>query len=98
MAVADHSGYRTRRANESDAAALADVWLRSRRASVPAIPSTVHRDDEVRDWFATIVVPEYETWVVEENHRIVALLVLRDGWIDQLYVDRPARAKASGRV
>jgi hypothetical protein len=61
---------------------------------VPAIPPPVQSDDDVRDSLATIVVPEQETWIVEEDHHIVALLVLQDGWIDQLYVDAPHTATA----
>jgi hypothetical protein len=37
--------------------------------------------------FATAVLPERETWVVEDDGAVVALMVLEPGWIDQLYVD-----------
>jgi GNAT superfamily N-acetyltransferase len=70
-----------------DAAPVAAVWLRSRHASVPAIPAPVHSDDEVRDWFATVVLPNREAWVIERENHIVALLVLDGTWVDQLYVD-----------
>jgi len=36
------------RARADEAPAIAEVWLRSRRVSVPEIPATVHTDDEVR--------------------------------------------------
>lgn len=79
-----------RRAEAGDARAVADVWLRSRRASVPSIPSPVHSDDEVRAWFATVVLPTRETWVIEDIEDevgVVALLVMEGDWVDQLYVD-----------
>jgi GNAT superfamily N-acetyltransferase len=76
-----------RRGRQEEALAIAAVWLRSRHASVPAIPSPVHSDDEVKAWFATVVLPERETWVIEYDGAIVALLVLEPEWIDQLYVD-----------
>ena len=79
-------GFRTRRAEADDARVVADVWLRSRRASVPSIPSPVHSDDEVREWFATVVLPTRETWVIEDD-AVVALLVMDGNWVDQLYVD-----------
>ncbi len=66
---------------------MAEVWLRSRQASVPAIPAPVHSDDEVRAWFAEVVLPERETWVAEVDGAVVGLLVLEDDDVDQLYVD-----------
>lgn len=83
----DGLGFRTRRAEADDARAVADVWLRSRRASVPSIPSPVHSDDEVREWFATVVLPTRETWVIEDEGGVVALLVMEGDRVDQLYVD-----------
>jgi len=82
----DGLGFRTRRAEADDARAVADVWLRSRRASVHWSPSPVHSDDEVREWFATVVLPTRETWVIEDDG-VVALLVMDGAWVDQLYVD-----------
>src|SRR6266545_4169549 len=76
-----------RRAEAADAGAVADVWLRSRRAAVPAIPAPVHPDDEVRHWFATVVVPTRETWLAEVDGATVAVLVLDGDELDQLYVD-----------
>jgi GNAT superfamily N-acetyltransferase len=78
---------RVRRAEPEEAETIADVWLRSRYASVPAIPPPVHSDDDVRAYFATVVLPNREVWVVEMRQRVVALLVLDDDWVDQLYVD-----------
>lgn len=76
-------------ATDDDAAAIAEVWLRSRAAAVPAIPAPVHTDDEVRHHFATVVVPSSEVWVVVEadGEDIVALLVLDGEELDHLYVD-----------
>ena len=76
-----------RRAGVDDAPAVAEVWLRSRHASVPAIPAPVHSDDEVRAYFDWVVLPELPTWVIERDGHVVALLVLRGGWIEHLYVD-----------
>jgi GNAT superfamily N-acetyltransferase len=85
--VTVHDPVQVRYAHPSDADALADVWLRSRRASMPAIPAPVHSDDEVRTWIADTVLPARAVWVATVNGEPVALLVLGDGWIDQLYVD-----------
>lgn len=70
-----------------EAGAVADLWLRSRYASIPAIPRPVHGDDDVRRWFTSVVLPSRGVWVLDEGEALVAMLVLRDGWIDQLYVD-----------
>lgn len=67
---------------------MADLWLRSRwYAPGPANPPPVHGDDEVREWFAAVVLPEREVWVIDAGKALVAMLVLEDGWIDQLHVD-----------
>jgi GNAT superfamily N-acetyltransferase len=83
----DYSDHTPRRVRSTEARAVAAMWLRSRLAAVPAIPAPIHGDDEVYEWFATVIIPERETWVIEHAQRIVALLVLEPGWIDQLYVD-----------
>lgn len=86
-----------RRAKRDEAAAVAAVWLRSRQASIPAIPPPVHTDEEVHEFFASVVLPQRETWVIaDDDGEIVALLVLHSGWIDQLYVDPPHIGRGLG--
>jgi GNAT superfamily N-acetyltransferase len=96
----DDPEVRTRRARAVDADEIATLWLRSRRAAFPAIPAAVHTDDEVHDWIAHVVLVDRETWVSEHGGRIVALLVVDGGWIDQLYVDpdHTGRGLGSGLV
>jgi GNAT superfamily N-acetyltransferase len=76
-----------RRARRDEAADIANVWIRSRKASVPAIPPPVHTDEEVLVWIRDVVLPDREVWVAENDDAIVALLVLEHDWLDQLYVD-----------
>ena len=78
-----------RRGTPADALAAAEVWLRSRKAAMPAIPAPVHTDDDVRHHFRTIVVMERELWVAVDDigADITGLLVLADADVDQLYVD-----------
>jgi GNAT superfamily N-acetyltransferase len=80
----------TRRARPSEAAAIGDLYWRAREAAVPAIPPSVHDRDDVLDHFATVVLPQRDTWVAVDGERIVGLLVLAPGWIDHLYVE-PSR-------
>jgi GNAT superfamily N-acetyltransferase len=75
-----------RRAFPAEADALAALWLRSRAASVPSIPPTVHTDEEVRRWFHEVLLPSSEVWVADSEGDVVALMVLDREWIDQLYV------------
>ena len=84
--VVDHDvRVETRRPALEEARAIAGAWLRSRAASVPAIPAPVHTDDEVRSYF-DVVVATKDVWVIDERGGIAALLVLDGEWIDQLYV------------
>ena len=86
-----------RAAVAADAEAVAEVWLRSRAASVPAIPAPVHTDEQVRAWFAQMVLPVHEVWIEERpGSGVVALLVLDRDWVDQLYVDPDWVARGIG--
>jgi len=76
---------RLARGDEADA--LAELWLRSRRASMPAIPPPVHSDDEVRSYFASVHLVRHEVWTIADDDAPVALMVLDGPWLDQLYVD-----------
>jgi GNAT superfamily N-acetyltransferase len=87
---------RIRAAERDEATAVADLYLRSRHASVPAIPPSVHPDDDVRDHFATTVLPDGEVWVAEEEGVIVGILALGGGWIDHLYVEPGATGRGLG--
>jgi GNAT superfamily N-acetyltransferase len=70
----------------ADAAALAEVWLRSFGEALPTVRRG-HSDDEVRGWVRDVLVPSGTVSVVEADTAVVGLLVLGDGWIQQLYVD-----------
>ncbi len=84
-----------RRAVPGDAAAVADVWLRSYTAALPGV-RRAHTDDEVREWFRDVVVPGRETWVVEADGAVVGLMVLGPDEIDQLYLDPDWRGRGLG--
>jgi GNAT superfamily N-acetyltransferase len=75
-----------RRACLDEALAVADLWLLSRRASIPQIPPPVHSDEEVRAWFQHVVFPSLDVWVTGVPGHLVALMVLDHEWIEQLYV------------
>ena len=79
-----------RRALPTEAEPLATLWLRSRAASVPAVPPTVHTGQEVLRWMEELVLSSREVWVADSGGEVLALLVLDGPWIDQLYVDPSA--------
>ena len=79
-----------RRADQSEAALIGELYWRAREAAVPAIPPSVHPRDDVLDYFATVMLPHRDVWVADEDGTIVALLVLESGWVDHLYLE-PAR-------
>lgn len=76
-----------RRTVADDAIPVTELWMRARRAAMPMIPAYVHGDGEVGEWIASIVIPRQETWVAETEHRLIGMISLDEGWIDQLYVD-----------
>ena len=73
-----------RRAEIGDAVAVADVFLDSFHATYDF--PLAHTDDEVREWVRDRLIPEHETWVAIDDGRVVALLALAPGWLEQLYV------------
>ena len=85
---------RIRPATIDDVVACADLYLAARKAAVPAIPPPVHAENAVRDWLDHLIRQPTETWLAEDDGgEVVGLLVLRDDWVDQLYVgpDRTGR-------
>ncbi|MDQ6730655.1 MAG: GNAT family N-acetyltransferase [Actinomycetota bacterium] len=90
-----------RAATVRDADAVADVWLRSRRAAVKEIPAHIHPDDEVRSWISSHVLLDLECWVAERSDgEVVGLLALGNDWLEQLYVlpDRQGRGVGSALI
>ncbi|CAL9329945.1 hypothetical protein SUDANB58_00048 [Streptomyces sp. enrichment culture] len=61
-------GFVVRRAVDSDAAAVAEVWLRSFAAALPGV-RRVHTDDQIRSWSREVVVPGREAWVATVEAR-----------------------------
>ncbi|MCT9084244.1 GNAT family N-acetyltransferase [Streptomyces fulvoviolaceus] len=86
-----------RRAVSADAAAAADVWLRSFDAALPTVVRP-RSDDDVRNHFRDVVVPLRETWVAEAEAAdgIVGVMVLADGLLSQLYLDPDWRGRGIG--
>jgi GNAT superfamily N-acetyltransferase len=95
-ANASHEGDHIRRAAVEESDVIADLWLRSRRASIPANPAPVHDDEDLRNHFSSVVLVEMEVWVVERGSRVVALMALSEGWIEHLHVDPELTGRGLG--
>lgn len=85
-----------RRADSADARAAADVWSRSFAAALPSV-RCAHSPAEVRDWFARVLVPRYETWVaVAADGAVAGVMVLLAAQLKQLYLDPTWRGHGLG--
>jgi GNAT superfamily N-acetyltransferase len=76
-----------RRARLDEAAVVGELYWRAREAAVPDIPPSVHPHDDVLDHFATVVLPQRDTWLGVDGDDVVGFIALEPGWVDHLYVE-----------
>jgi GNAT superfamily N-acetyltransferase len=79
----------------SDAAAVADVWLRSFDAALPTV-RRAHPDHEVLGWVRDVLLLLYDSWLAEADGAVVGVLALSPGWLEQLYLDPAWRGRGIG--
>ncbi|MGW3724026.1 GNAT family N-acetyltransferase [Streptomyces sp. F001] len=88
-----------RRAAAPDAAAVADVWLRSYSAALPTV-RRAHSDDEVRAHIRDVVVPRGTTWVAETTGEspaaVVGMMTLDGEEVNALYLAPGWRGRGIG--
>ncbi|MCW3096427.1 MAG: hypothetical protein JWL77_2045 [Chthonomonadaceae bacterium] len=79
-----------RPAIQSEADAVADVYLASRKAFLSFAP-LAHSDEEVRRWIAEVLLPSVAVTVALHGEQIVGMMATDHeqgyDWIDQLYLD-----------
>jgi GNAT superfamily N-acetyltransferase/chorismate mutase len=73
-------------AASDDAAAMAGVLVRSRRAGVPAMPEPVHCDESAPD-HVRARLRHGEAWIASRQGEVVGFALLEGSWLDMLYVD-----------
>ena len=78
-----------RAAVASDADAVTDIYLRSRKELVAGAP-LAHSDEDVRRWIRERLIPAGRTTVAVADGRVIGFLSVSTdadrSWIDQLYV------------
>ncbi len=78
-----------RKATLSDAKAIANVYLASRKEFI-AFAALAHSDESIYKWIYETLIPTTQVTVAEENGVIVGMMALSKneeaGWIDQLYL------------
>ncbi|MFZ1888588.1 MAG: GNAT family N-acetyltransferase [Candidatus Binataceae bacterium] len=86
-----------RRARAADAAAIAEVYIESRRGAARYFP-TVHSDDEIRGWIASYLAPNLEVWVAEDSAagKIIGMLALEGELVEHLYIAPAAQRRGVG--
>ena len=83
-----------RPATGDDAGAVADVFLAAYHSTYDF--PLAHTDDEVREWIRSQLIPAGRTWVATRDGRVVAMMSLGDGWLEQLYVDPGEHGRGIG--
>lgn len=85
----DTARFVIRRARVADAAAVAEVYIASRRGAVRYFP-TVHSDDDIRGWIAGELVPNHEVWVAEAAEpfagQVIGMMALEGDMLEDLYI------------
>jgi len=79
--------WQLRPAGPDDLPRLAEVYLRSRAAAIPAMPPGIHPDDEVRTWVGGWDLAAWDVWLAEDGSgRTLGYAVVADDWLHSLYV------------
>ena len=85
-----------RRGTVGDAGVAADIYLTSRRGAGVLIPRLMHTDEDVRGWYASVVMVEREVWLAELDGSPVGVMVIRGEFVDALYVLPAAQRRGVG--
>jgi ribosomal protein S18 acetylase RimI-like enzyme len=88
-----------RRAVHADTDSASRLYVNARRAAaeIGSVPRSPHLDDDVAEWIRHVVIPTLECWLAQNpGGEVVGIMVLKAGWIDQLYVDPDLTGRGIG--
>ena len=85
-----------RPATDADADAVADVYLASFKAALPTVTHG-HADDDIRRHIRSVISGDTQTWVAVDDQKVVGMMFLKPGWIDQLYLAPDRLGEGIGR-
>lgn len=84
-----------RRASPNEAEVLAEVFLAARKSILHIVPF-VHPEDSVPGYIRDMLAPKAALWTAEMDGRVVALMALAPGWVEQLYVHPDFHSRGIG--
>lgn len=82
--------------DRADLPRIADQFVRVRAGSVMQMPASVHSAERVREHFDTWDLTQREVWIAEAGERLLGHLVLKDAWVEGLYVESDAQRGGIG--
>jgi GNAT superfamily N-acetyltransferase len=85
-----------RRATDADSDAVADVFISSRATALPTVKFP-YSDASVRNYVRNIFIGQTEAWVAVDGDEIRAVMSLKPGWVEQLYIATDAQGQGIGR-
>jgi GNAT superfamily N-acetyltransferase len=84
-----------RRATDDDAEAVAEVLIASRKQALATVEFSP--PDSVRRYVRNILIARTEGWVAVDAGKVVGLMSLTPGWVDQLYIAPDRLGEGIGR-
>jgi len=84
-----------RRARLDDMPALARLYRRTVRTSLPFVPELHTPEDETR-WFAERLFAANEVWLAEESAAAAGYIAFRPGFIEHLFVEPESQGRGLG--
>lgn len=90
------AGVELRRATDADADLVADVFISSRRDALPSVHFP-YADESVRRYVREILIGQTEAWLAHHGDDVLAVMSLKPGWVEQLYVATDRQGEGIGR-
>ena len=84
-----------RRATDADAEQAADVFITSRDTALPTV-NFPYAQESVRRYVRDVFIGKTEAWVAVDGDRVVAVMSLVPGWVEQLYVATASQGQGIG--